>query len=68
MLWSCVPAVCCVVVLQQEMSDRESIMSQIAKAADELRRQGACDRWFAGADPLVKKVCILFLGCGLLLR
>ena len=45
-----------VVVCANEMVDRESIMSQIEKVADELRGQGACVRWFAGAESQIKRV------------
>ena len=36
--------------------ERELIMQQIERAAEELKTSGAVDAWFAGADPGVRKV------------
>jgi len=43
------------------MAEWERIMAGIEKAADDLRKDGSCARWFEGSDAIIRKVCSLVL-------
>ena len=47
--------------LAQVMAEWERIMAGIEKAADDLRKDGSCARWFEGSDAIIRKVCSLVL-------
>ena len=36
-------------------------MSGIEQAAEEMRKTGACEKWFDGADAITRKVCFSFV-------
>ena len=43
---------------EEANNERELIMQQIERAAEELKASGAVDAWFANADPGVRKVSL----------
>lgn len=38
------------------MATREDLMCQIERAGDVMWKDGSCNAWFYGSDPIVKKV------------